>query len=1464
MAMRMPHSWRAGWLSVVDDVLNEKKNSSPKQSNPVKGLKPYRSTFAISVVDRPVRKCVKCNKDHFLNQCVKFRELSYEDKIEFVRNRNLCFSCLEPGHWSKDCKQTKPCKVEGCKRRHTTVLHPPAKTQINHSGTKGDESPVLKNFGSQTPETETKFNAFVNTSKNEKILLNVIPVKVRVNGDKNAIVTNAFFDNGSTCSFISESLMHKLNVDGLKINLNVRTINNETESKQSIIVKGLEISDFDESEYVPLTPLFSNDKIGVEQSDIPSQKDVDQFIEFKNVVIPNIKSEVGLLIGKDNPKLHKPLEVAYGPHDYFASETVGWISCPPKKNDNQGNPCNYFVKNEVHPLWQMCTDFIDSANNEKEEISPRQQMFLDRVSESIKLKDDGHYEIDLPFINPNSKLPSNYLQVKQRTESLKRRFIRDPNFYSEYKDFVENMLTMGYAEEVSDSTESEGQIWYINHHGVYHPEKKKIRVVFDCSSKFQGICLNDVLLQGPDLANNLVGVLSRFRKNVVAVQGDIRSMFLQVKVPEKHRNYLRFFWWEDSDINKPMKEFRMTAYPFGTVCSPSCCNYALKQSAEDNKHDFDISVINAINDSFYVDDFFDSRPNAESAVSLVKNISAVCAKGGFEVLKWISNNRNVIAEIPEDMRSKNLKNLNLAVDALPLEHALGMIWSVDEDILCFSVNPKERPCNRRGMLSVVNSIFDPMGLVQPVLQPVKVLMQMLCRQKFSWDDPIPPGVEQEWLKWLSELPKLKEFNVPRCFVPVDYGEVVETQIHHFSDASEKSYGAVSYLRMLNSSGQIHCVLLCGKSRLVPLKGSTIPRLELCAATISARTDKFFRNELKIEILASYFWTDSTTVLRYLANEDKVFKTFVANRVNLIKEVSEINQWYYVPSKLNPADVASRVMSVDAFLNYPEWKSGPSFLWKCHDEWPEQPDFLHSVSDGNLEIKKELPEKCFAAVKDQPCVLDDVVAKYSNWYHLKKIIAWMLRYINKLKLIVGSNCNLKSGPVESLTVEEMILAEVEIIKHEQRKYILKEIDVLFKGKQIPKSSSLCNLQPFLENGLLCVGGRIRAANVEFNAKHPIIIPKESKIASLIIDYVHRTTGHNGREYLLAEINQKYWIVKGNALVRSVLRGCVPCRKRQRPPESQLMADLPENRLIPDKPPFTYVAVDCFGPFLIKQGRSEVKRYGVLFTCLVSRAVHVEIANSLDTSAFIMSLRRFIARRGQVIEMRSDNGTNFPSGERELRDAIKSWNKNQIHDYLLQKNIKWIFQTPASSHHGGVFERQIRTIRKIFNAICCEQVLTDESLRTLMCECENIVNERPITTVSNDPKDLTPLSPNNLLLMKEEPMLPPGVFDPKDMYARKRWKQVQYLADVFWKRWRKEFLPLLQCRQKWNKVQRDLQKDDIVLVVNENQPRNTWLLGRVIETYQDSKGRVRSVGVQTKYSIFQRPVTKLVLLRECDEA
>ena len=286
----------------------------------------------------------------------------------------------------------------------------------------------------------------------------------------------------------------------------------------------------------------------------------------------------------------------------------------------------------------------------------------------------------------------------------------------------------------------------------------------------------------------------------------------------------------------------------------------------------------------------------------------------------------------------------------------------------------------------------------------------------------------------------------------------------------------------------------------------------------------------------------------------------------------------------------------------------------------------------------------------------------------------------------------------------------------------------------------------------------------------------------------------------------------------------------------MADLPESRVLAEQPPFTSVGVDYFGPFQVRRGRSLVKRYGVIFTCLAIRAVHLEIAHSLDTDSFLLALRRFIARRGQVREIHSDNGSNFASGERELRDAVLEWNQEKIHNSLLQKNIKWSFSPPYGSHFGGIWERCIRTVRKILQALLREQVTDDESLATLMCE-ESIMNSRPITTVSSDPKDNEPLTPNHLLLLKSDVVLPPGLFNKEDSLSRRRWRQVQYLADLFWRRWSKEYLPLLQLRQKWLKPKRNLAVGDVVLVSTEALHRNSWPLGRIVETFPDKRGFVR---------------------------
>lgn len=316
------------------------------------------------------------------------------------------------------------------------------------------------------------------------------------------------------------------------------------------------------------------------------------------------------------------------------------------------------------------------------------------------------------------------------------------------------------------------------------------------------------------------------------------------------------------------------------------------------------------------------------------------------------------------------------------------------------------------------------------------------------------------------------------------------------------------------------------------------------------------------------------------------------------------------------------------------------------------------------------------------------------------------------------------------------------------------------------------------------------------------------------------------------------------------------------ESQVMADLPSDRLVPDEPPFTSVGVDYFGPFEIKRGRTMIKRYGVVFICLTVRAVHIEVASSLDTDSCIHALRRFIARRGQVRLMRSDNGTNFVGTERELREAVQALNNAKIQDTLQSKGITWMFNPPAASHFGGVWERQIRTIRKVLNSIVKQQTIDEEGLQTLLCEVEAIINSRPITRVSNDPNDLEALTPNHLLLMKAITPLPPGIFDRDDVYSRRRWRQIQYLADLFWRRWTKEYLLGLQERQKWSHPKRNISENDIVLIVDESAPRNSWVMGRVIQTIKDSRGHVRQAKVKSSTTVLLRPVTKFCLLLESD--
>ena len=312
----------------------------------------------------------------------------------------------------------------------------------------------------------------------------------------------------------------------------------------------------------------------------------------------------------------------------------------------------------------------------------------------------------------------------------------------------------------------------------------------------------------------------------------------------------------------------------------------------------------------------------------------------------------------------------------------------------------------------------------------------------------------------------------------------------------------------------------------------------------------------------------------------------------------------------------------------------------------------------------------------------------------------------------------------------------------------------------------------------------------------------------------------------------------------------------------MAPLRQERMTPDKPPFSFVGIDYFGPLIVKVARSNHKRYGVIFTCLATRAVHLEVAHTLDTDSFLAAFQRFVSRRGRPLKVFSDNGTNLTSGERELKEAIQSWNQRTINDRLLQQEISWHFNPPHASHAGGVWERLIRSVRRILKSIVREQLLNDESLLTLITEVEKILNDRPITYVSDDASDPEPLSPSKLLLLRDNSCLPYGIFDKKDTYARRWWRQVQYMASVFWRRWFREYLPALQAREKWQRSHRSMREGDVVLIGDEKVPRGEWPIGRVTSVNIGRDGLVRSCTVKTARSELVRPIVKLYLLEGSD--
>ena len=1447
--------------------------------------KPFVGT---TKAELPRSQCLYCKKEnHQVTDCYRFGEAPWQDKRDFVMKGALCFSCLKKGHRSSECKRRATCKT--CGKAHPTSLHftRTDKEEYNNQPQFSQQQQMYQQQQQQQHQSQQGEQQSAVSSANvtscrtvgedhtveKSVVLPVVPVLVHSPYGQEQ--TYAFLDSGSTHSFISSSLNQKLGLESVPHrNLSLTTVDRDV-CVDTQVANGVWVTDLEGREALQLPQLFTLDRIPVTDSDFPSSSELHKWEHLRSVPLPELEvRDVGLLLGANSFLAMEPLEVIPSREGspYAVRTRYGWILGGLRSGQGataaRVKVCRAAVKTDCELENMMTrlynTEYEENLNSTKKGESVEDRDWLKKVERSIKTK-DGHYEVGLPLAEDDLHLPSNRMMAERRLECLRAKLMKNKKLAEDYSSYMQDMIDRGYAELVPQNSlnRDDGKVWYLPHHAVVHPHKPdKIRIVFDCAAKCKGVCLNDCLLQGPDQTNSLMEVLLRFRMDNIAFIADVEGMFNQVRVPESDRDMLRFLWWKDGSPGSRVQEYRMAVHLFGASSSPSVACYSLRRTATDHENDFSAEAVSTVRRNFYVDDVLKSCATVTDAVELVRELRQLLEKGGFNLTKFASSSPSIVSSLPVQNRSKVMKLWSGPPEPSPDERALGVVWQTETDSLSVVLNVqniRSKPLTRRGLLSAISSFYDPMGILAPTVFRGRLILQHICRQQLPWDIELPESQQREWLEWLSSVADAEPVTVSRSIKPAGFGEVVSYQLHHFADASQEGYGTVSFVRLKNNRGDIHCAFLKGKSHLAPLKVVTIPRLELMAAVTAVRVSSLIRDAIQLEIpdsvhVEEHFWTDSTTVLRYVENKKSRFHTFVSNRLAVIHDGSTPQQWKYVPSELNPADDVTRgVQGV-------RWLEGPAFLWQEEDMWPQRPEALRTRTARDDEDDPEIRRAKVNVIKTESTQepIEVLVNYYSEKGRLLRGIAWILKV---KKALQNRTTNKKEGPSLRLTVSDLQEAEQTVVRWTQRRAFEAEYEALMKGSEVKLSSKLIKLSPFLQGGVIRVGGRLINADASPDVVHHVVLPSHSRFTDLVVRDAHARVGHGGRQAVLAEIRKKFWVLKASSTVRRVLRSCLKCRRLHGPTLTQKMASLPQDRVQAMEPPFTRTGLDYFGPFYIRQGRAQAKRYGVLFTCLSVRAVHIELAADLTSDSFICALRRFVARRGNVKVLRSDCGTNFVGANNELKKELAELQADDkmVHETLLAKGIDWKFNTPSASHHGGVWERQIRSVRRILESMLKGEVLREETLHTLMCEVESILNSRPLTPFSPDLRDSEPLTPNHILLLDAGHVtMPVSLFRNLDQ-TQKRWKQAQYLANMFWRRWRTEYLPVLQERCRvMTRSQSNVLPDDIVLLVDGGVPRGQWPLGRVTRVKRGADGLVRSVDVLSRGVIVQRPITKLVKL------
>ena len=1459
----------------------------------------------VSQTERTV--CEVCAGDHHPPDCQEFESMDLDQRLITCRSYGLCFRCLRGGHRAADCRSFPGCSVDGCRGKHHSLLHA-ERTRGRPNGAISQQSQP-SDVSEQAKQTDRQHNralstAAHNATKPKVMVFQTVPVFVETGVKR--LRLNALLDPCSDSSYISRKAGEELGVSGTPWTFELTTVKGAEEvqmKKAPVRISSVENNQIK----MDLNVFVTEDLIG--SSDAFDWRKVQkQWAHMADIPFPAVgKKSIDILIGvtPETMCLFAPEKQVKGEsHEPVAVKTpLGWTAFGPVEADLVSNQekmktrtgvtrfvrtmrttvQKLSVQEEISAMRDMTEMDLMGVKTE-EEMAPShlERIAISRVKASIR-HDGERYEVAVPWHDAKPDLPSNYSSAKSRLIKTEKSLLKnsDANLAAKYDEIFVDYVEKGYLVMLTgaDAELAREEGWFLPHFPVIRNDKSstRVRIVYDAAAKYKGIDLNSQIFSGPSLYNDMTEVLLRFRQHPVALVGDVSEMFLQVRLSEKDRKYHRLLW-RGMDTSSEPQVYEAQRWLFGNAAAPFCTQLVMQENAKEHQAEYPVGA-DAVLNNFYMDDALTSYRTEAEALESKDQLVRLMSIAGMKIHKWMSNSEEILRYIPEDERASCAK-VALRQDGSPSVKTLGVRWTAEQDMFTIKITEASEDFRftKRNCLKRMATVFDPLCFFAPYLIKSRILFQQTWEQGIDWDDQMPMEVEGQWREWFEGLKRLEAIEVPRCLHPFGTETGIRSQsLHVFSDASERAYAAVVYIVTESSNGQRSSVLVLARARVAPTKKKqTIPRLELVAAVLGLRLAKKACKATGISLREVHFWCDAMDVLCWLRNEVRRFQTFVAHRVAEIKDSTEPDQWQHCPGRLNSADLPTRGLTATELFHSQKWWSGPEYLTKPEKHWPAKKEF-GSESYDQTEFRRE-PTSTVTLASSVKFEEDSRLnpLSFSSWTKLTRVTAWVFRYLDNLRKAKDRQTDLSnSGPsspvrrmIDELDVDEIQRAEEFWVREAQRNAFDRELNEMNAQRgsdnrhhRSAVDSSIRRLCPQLDSrGLIRVGGRLQRSQLPYEARHPLLLPKKGPVTKLIIRHYHEEGDHQlGLEHTLAELRQRYWILHGREAVKKHNAGCPECIRRRRQPEAQIMAAKIEAQVKPSFKAFSKAAVDYAGPFETKQGRGKTrtKRYLCLFTCLQTRCVHLELAYGLDTDSFLRALDRFVARRGVPDDMWSDNGTNFVGADREIRQLRNSLDEQEVKKHASKKGMKWHFNPPGAPHFGGAFEALVKLVKRTLYRTLANASLSDEELQTAFCQAEAMINSRPLTPLSSDPKDSPPLTPAHFLVGNVRTELEPAADGTESTY-QKRWRRLQQVSLAFWRRWLKEYLPSLQPRTKWTEVRPDLKKGDIVLVQNPAAPRGDWPLGRVTRAFKGEDDRVRVVEVLSKGKVMKKPVVKLVKL------